>query len=107
MRKALYAAFAAAAILVLAVPAKQAAAMPVASQAAIRTAAKTSRAVTPVRDRRHHRYWAWRGIYWYPRHYWYAPLSPHARYYVWGPYWGHYCYNGRYQGWSRYDSCDM
>ncbi|HUC52091.1 MAG TPA: hypothetical protein VMA30_22100 [Xanthobacteraceae bacterium] len=107
MRKALHAALAAAAILVLAAPAKPATAMPVASHAAIRMAAKTSSAVTRAHDWRHHRYWAWRGTYWYPRHYWYAPLSPRARYYVWGPYWGHHCYNGRYRGWGRNDSCYM
>jgi hypothetical protein len=106
MRQALYAALAAAAILVLTAPAKRAAAMPISP--AIWAAAKTSSAVTPAHYWRHHRYWAWRGTYLYPpRRYWYAPLAPYAHYYVWGPYWGHYCYNGRYWGWGRYDLCYM
>jgi hypothetical protein len=108
MRKALNAALAAAAILVMAAPISQAAAMPMASSAAIGTKAKTSGAVAPVRYWRHHHASVWRGSpYWYPRHYWYASPAPYAHGDTWGPYWdpnwGPYRYNsGPYYGWGGF-----
>lgn len=110
MRKALYAALAAATVLVLTAPANQAVAAP----ANVDTTAENSSTVTPAQHRRHRHYpasrdyWLPPGAYWSPRHYWYDPLNPDARYYVWGPYWGHYCYNpGRSWGWPHYLACYM
>ncbi len=102
MRKTLYAALAAAAILFVTVPANKATAMPIASPAVIGAAAAQPGTVTEVHYwRSHHRHWAWRryrhwawhtwawrGTYWYPRHYWYAYPQPYWHAYSWGPYWG-------------------
>jgi hypothetical protein len=114
MRKALYATLAAATVFVLTAPANRAAAAPAAAPANVDTTVEKSSAATPAHHGRHRHYrlshddWALRGAYWYPRHYWYAPLNPNARYYVWGPYWGHYCYNpGRPWGWRGYIACYM
>jgi hypothetical protein len=101
MRKTLCAALAAAAALLLTGPADQAAAMPISSHATISAAAKAPRVATAVRYWRR-RHWAWPALDWSPRHYWYAPLEPYAHYYVWGPYWGHYCYNS-----GGYGACYM
>jgi hypothetical protein len=111
MRKAPDAAVAATAIFILTAPTQHAAAAPITGAAAIGSAAKASRAVTPAHDwrrRQHWRsHWAWHGTYWDPRHYWYAPLAPYAHYYVWGHYWGDYCYNARYWEGRGYDACYM
>lgn len=129
MRRALYATLAAVAVLGLTAPANQAAAAPVVAPANVDTdaktasaktasaktaSAKTASAVNPAHHRRHRHYraardnWVPRSAYWSPRHYWYDPLNPNARYYVWGNYWGHYCYNpGRSWGWHRYLACYM
>lgn len=114
MRKALYATLAAATVLLLTAPANQAAAAPLVVSANVDTTAKKSSAVKPAHRWRHHHYraardyWPAPGAYWSPRHYWYDPLNPNARYYVWGPYWGHYCYNpGRSRGWHPYLACYM
>jgi hypothetical protein len=97
MRKMVYAALAAAAILVLAAPAKPATAMPIASPAAIgATAAQTGTVTQAHYWRWHHRHWAWRrhhywawhGPYWYPRYYWFSYPQPYWHAYGWGPYWG-------------------
>ena len=114
MRKALYATLVAATVLVLTAPANQSVAAPFVASANVDTTAKKSSAVTPTHHWRHHHYrasrgyWPAPGAHWSPRHYWYDPLNPNARYYVWGPYWGHYCYNpGRSWGWHPYLACYM
>lgn len=97
MRKALYAALAAAAILVLTAPAKPAAAMPITSPAVIGAATTPAGSVTQVHYSRwhrrqwawrHHHDWAWHGPDWYPRHYWYAYPQPYWHAYNRGPNWG-------------------
>jgi hypothetical protein len=82
MRKFILAATAVAAFLSIGAPADRAAAMPVASPAALGAVAADVNPVQQVRwVRYHHRYWRWHHRrYWHPYHYW------GWRHYYWGPY---------------------
>jgi hypothetical protein len=83
MRKFILAAAALAAFLSIGAPGERAAAMPVASPAALGAAATEVNPVQQVHWVRYHhrRYWRWhRHRYWHHYHYW------GWRHYYWGPY---------------------
>jgi hypothetical protein len=113
MLKGLLAAAAVAGVLLFGLPGDRAAAMTVASPAALGAAAVEQSQVQQVHWGWHHgwhrgwgwhhRWWGWHRHYWggWHRHYWWHRPYWGWRHYYWGgPYWGHQW--GWGWGWHRY-----